>query len=155
MRRSLQVLLVGLVLTGCAGRTPPPRHFPTAPPAAVVRLQMDAGRCAIVMPAPVTVRGGGRISWRVDNECPDPHRVTIGDFKVKALGEREWPFDTAATDASCEAAPNRQCWVRLNVLSREDMKNLRRAERHGAWVYAYAIQLDARAEDPEIIIDWP
>ena len=35
------------------------------------------------------------------------------------------------------------------------MRELRKVDRLGAWVYHYTIALGTTTGDPEIIIDWP
>jgi hypothetical protein len=156
MKRTVVVIAAGLVLAGCSGSggAGAGRAAERVGPV-VITLQMAGGQCEVAPTDTVMVRGGGRAIWQIINQCDKPHQVTIRDFEVKAIGGSEWPFDTEATEASCTAGAGKRCEIGLTVLTLEGMLNRWKVDRPGAWVYRYAIRLDAATGDPEIVIDWP
>ena len=102
----------------------------------------------------VIVKKGKRIKWKVENLCPAPQTVTLGNFRKEAIslkdncndamvGTFEWPFDPGPELA------NRQSVVPAGETS--DKVKFKAKDFPGT--YYFDVCLGAAKVDPRLIID--
>ena len=106
------------------------------------------GEIIVDKPKSDSVRGANHMTWWVVNETTDPHTVTVTNFRVKATGQLEWPFDNPESDGTVRALPG---------ISRIKLKTKDRGPngKKGTWVYTYDVVVDGVPREPEIVVEWP
>jgi hypothetical protein len=106
------------------------------------------GGIIVDKPSSDNVRGGSHIAWWVVNETNDPHVVTVTNFRVKATGQLEWPFDNPESDGTVRALPGAS---RIKLKTKDRGPN----DKKGTWVYTYDVVVDGVPREPEIVVEWP
>jgi FtsP/CotA-like multicopper oxidase with cupredoxin domain len=118
-----------------------------APPAARghITLSMAGGNCVKTMVgndggSRIRAKRGAAVQWDVTNNCSADASVAVGDFAIKG-GSGDNPFVAGRT--SCSAAPGgKSCMITLTVRGNAAINT-----------YTYAVSVNGKAQDPDLIIE--
>jgi hypothetical protein len=114
----------------------------------IVITDDGSGGITVEKPTSDNVRGGGHVTWWIENQTDEPHEVTLTSFRVKTTGQLEWPFDNPESDGTVRAQPG---------FSRIKLKTKDRGPdgKTGTWPYTYVVVVDSVVRDPELVVEWP
>lgn len=117
-----------------------------APPTARgrVTLSMSNGNCVKTLVGNdggtrIRAKRGALVQWDVTNNCSADATVGVGDFARKG-GSGDDPFVAGRT--SCSAATGKSCVIALRVKGDA-----------GIQTYTYAVSVNGKAQDPDLIIE--
>lgn len=136
--------LIGFAALAVAGATA--LISAQAPPTVHGRmtLSMSGGNCVKTLVgndggSRIRVKRGAVVQWDVTNNCTATAGIGVGSFAVKGGGAND-PFVAGKTD--CSAAAGKTCVIALHVKGDA-----------GIQTYSYAVSINGKAQDPDLIIE--